>query len=150
MIELQNLKSRSKEVTNELLDFALSKVPVDGLKTLKLLFWESVQKLEIEVLDYLIAKSAKLAKLEIEGMSDVQECVRGDLAHTAVKIVQLRPPLQVLRLVETGFSAEAGDQICSMLIGSGIASIRELELVELPEWFDSDEKCERWAQIITL
>ena len=150
VIELQGLISRSKEVTNELLDFAVSKVPVDGLKTLKLLYWESVQKLEIEVLDYLIAKSAKLSKLEIEGMSEVQECIREDLGYAVVRILQLKPPLSVLRLVETGFRGEVGDQICTVLIRSGIATIRDLELVELPEWFDSDQKCEKWAQVITL
>ena len=106
-----------------------------------------MQGLEYEVLNCLIAKSAVLKRLVISDMHNAQEPVLEAIKYTVLKIIEMSPRLTWLELRQTGF--DSGDEICAALVKSGISTIVELEIEDQESWFNSDEKCEQWANFIS-
>ena len=107
-----------------------------------------MQKLEYEVLNCLIAKSAQLKKLSLSDMQNTHESVREAIKYTLLKIFELAPPLTNLSLVELGLDGASGDEICAALIKSRITSLIEVEFECQPGWFDSEARCNEWANFL--
>ena len=127
----------------------VSRVVLDGLETLKFDSWKiTVQELEYEVLNCLIAKSAQLKPLSFSGMHNTQIPVREAIKYTLLKIIELAPPLTNLTLQNLGLDSASGDEICAALIKSRITTLTEVEFELQSGWFDSEARCDEWANFL--